>query len=95
MPLTRWGMIESRPDVGRYGTLRDGVIIPDAPLRNPPDGTRVKIELTPRDHLLSLVGIWKDDPYWEEFLREWYISRGRLDEDGNELGGTEHTQTAR
>ena len=28
---------------------------------------------------MSTSGTWKDDAdYWDEFLREWYIKRGRI-----------------
>ena len=28
---------------------------------------------------MSTSGVWKDDSeHWEEFLREWYIRRGRI-----------------
>lgn len=29
--------------------------------------------------IMSTSGAWKDDSeYWDEFLREWYVKRGRI-----------------
>ena len=67
-------MIENKPRTGYTGTVKDGVIIPDEPL-NLPDGAKVEIELTPRQRLERLIGVFKDDPYWERFQNEVAASR--------------------
>ena len=49
------------------------------------EGEEVKVIVPLREKerkgrsLMSTSGAWKDDAeYWDEFLREWYIKRGRI-----------------
>ena len=49
------------------------------------EGEEVKVIVPLREKdrngrsFMSTSGAWKDDAeYWDEFLREWYIRRGRI-----------------
>jgi hypothetical protein len=67
--------IEYASDMTRIaGRVKDGVVIPDEPLKLP-DDTPVTVEISSRDWLLTFAGIWRDDPGIEAFLREWPESR--------------------